>query len=100
MSTLNRITGANFKIESMKLQGQGPWSVPKSALIKTRDEVAVFRMRDGKYLRVSVSVTGKAPNQQIKGKDLKTGDEIVSKGGGFLRVAEIDVTSGEVGHHH
>ena len=95
----------NFKIEYATLQGTSPWSVPKATLVLTRDDVSVFRHRNGKLLRVDVKVTSKNHTKnhsdaQIASKDLIAGDQVVVKGAPFLRVAELDVTSGESGHHH
>lgn len=91
----------NFKVEYLTLQNAAPWSLPKAALVTTQEDRSVYRNRDGKLLRVDVSVVSKTKEHaQIKSDDLRPGDQIVVRGAEFLRVAELDVTSGESGHHH
>ena len=36
----------------------------------------------------------------VRSRDLKPGDSVVVAGAAALRVAELDLTSGEVGHGH
>lgn len=90
-----------FGIETQKLQGGGAWQVPVSTLVNVGAEKSVFRLRDGKYKRVIVSsAKPEQARMRIESRELKSGDQVVVKGGGFLRVAELDATSGESGHHH
>ncbi len=98
---LSKEATKNFKIEYATHQSASPWSLPKTALVMTRDDVSVFRSRKGKLLRVDVKVvTRTQTHAQITSKDLSAGDQVVIQGAGFLRVAELDATSGESGHHH
>jgi len=91
----------NFKIEYLTLQNSAPWILPKSALVTTREDRSVYRNRGGKLLRVDVTLVSRTKDHaQVKSEDLQPGDQIVIRGAEFLRVAELDITSGESGHHH
>mgnify|MGYP003375202170 CR=1 FL=1 len=91
----------NFKIKSITLKGKEPWSVPTTALLLTGDEKNMYRLRGNTFKRIDIEIIRKNSNTvQIKSKDLQSGDSIVIQGVGFLRVAELDVTSGESGHSH
>jgi hypothetical protein len=92
---------ANFDIKSVSVKGKEPWSLPTSALLLTGDEKNMYRLRGNTFKRIDIQIVRKDSNiVQIKSKDLQTGDSIVIQGVGFLRVAELDVTSGESGHSH
>ncbi len=99
--TLTKEATKNFEIQTARLGSASPWTLPHTALVVTGEDKSVFRMRKERFLRVDVEVLKKDKNQiTLRSKNLSLGDEIVVKGAGFLRVAEIDATSGESGHHH
>ena len=92
---------ANFEIKSVILKGKEPWSLPTASLLLTGDEKNMYRLRENAFKRIDIQIVRKEPSVvQIKSKDLQAGDSIVIQGVGFLRVAELDVTSGESGHGH
>lgn len=97
--TLSEEAKKSFGLKTISLSGSGPWSVPLQALVRTGAGKSVYRVRDGRFKAVEVRVT--ANNQTlIQSKDLTSGDSVVTQGAGFVRIAEVDVTSGESGHHH
>lgn len=99
--TLSREAIRNFGIQTLTLGSGTSWNVAKSALLYSGDQVSVFRVRGGAYLRVPVRVEAKESTQvKISSRKLKEGDLIVNQGVAYLRIAELDVTSGESGHHH
>lgn len=99
--TLSKEATKNFEIQTARLGGASPWPLPRTGLVVTGEDKSVFRMRKERFLRVDVEVLKKDKSQvTLRSKDLAPGDEVVVKGAGFLRVAEIDATSGESGHHH
>jgi hypothetical protein len=90
-----------FSVEKIALNGSGPWSVPASALLITGEDKSVYRVRNETFKRVDVTVVQKNKNQAvIQSSELNAGDGLVTKGVGDIRVAEVDVTSGESGHSH
>lgn len=90
----------NFELQFMKLNGDGPWSVNNSALVHAGEEVNVFRRRNGFFKRVDFETSKKGgASLTIDSDDLREGDEIVTSGLGFLRIAEL-ASSGGIAHGH
>lgn len=90
-----------FSIEKLSLNGSGPWTVPVSAILFTSEDKSVYRVRKDFFKRVDVQILRKDKNSAvIQSSDLASGDTLVTKGASSLRVAELDVTSGESGHSH
>lgn len=104
--TLSKEATKNFEIQTARLGNASPWTLPRAALVVTGEDKSVFRVRKERFLRVDVEILKKSKSQvTLRAKDLAPkglapGDEVVVSGAGFLRVAEIDATSGESGHHH
>lgn len=73
--------------------------VPKSALAFFQGEVGVYRLRDGWYKLVEVTLTPKTSS--IKTNEFKANDQIVVEGVPLLRIADLDASGGnEEGHGH
>lgn len=90
----------NFDLQVQKLSGQGPWSVSRSSLLHSGEEVNVFRRRQGFYKRIDFKeVRRTATEITLSSVDLRNGDELVVAGLGFLRIAEM-AASGGVAHGH
>lgn len=92
----------NFDLKLQKLLGKGPWSVPKSAVVRSAEEVNLFRMRDGFFKRIDFREVKKSGSMlTVATEDLREGDQIVVSGLGFLRIAELAATGGAAhGHSH
>ena len=90
-----------FSVEKIALNGAGPWTVPSSSLLITNEGKSVYRVRNETFKRIDVVVLSKNKTQAvIQSDELGAGDGLVTKGAGDIRVAEVDVTSGESGHSH
>lgn len=90
----------NFELKTKKLEGQGPWLVPTSARVFSAEEVNIYRLRSGAFARIDFEVVKETKTEmQITSRDLTTGDELVTVGVGFLRIAEL-AASGGVSHGH
>jgi hypothetical protein len=99
--TLSKEALKTFSVETASLNGSGPWTVPASALLLTGEEKSIYRVRDGAFKRIDIAVVSKNKNQAvIQSDELGSGDQVVTKGVGNVRIAEVDATSGESGHHH
>lgn len=80
----------NFEIKTLKLTGTGPWTVPQIARVTAGEESSLYRMRDGFYKRISFETVQKINSSlRIRSDSLKSGDEIVIQGTGFLRISEL-----------
>lgn len=91
----------NFEIRRVKVASL-PISVVSDAVVYAGIEENLFRYRQGFYKRIDFTVASKADgNLVIQSQHLKLGDEIVTKGLGFLRIAEIAAFGGAPeGHSH
>lgn len=92
----------NFGIRTVALKGAAPWKVPTSATLHALEEVNLYRLRDGFFKRVDFTVTKRASKDMtVLSRELKDGDEIVTDGVGFLRIAELTAFGGAPeGHSH
>jgi 5-methylthioribose kinase len=92
----------NFEIKKIKYDGQVICQIPKSAIVSAGIEVNVYRFRDGFYKRIDFKeIKRDKTNITISSAELKKGDEIVTNGTGFLRIAEIAAFGGAPeGHSH
>lgn len=80
----------------------GSVRIHQKAIVKTKSEKSVFRLRDGWYKRVPIEFVSKESEfTVVKGSLLKSGDQVVSTNVGFLRMAEVFSEEGaEHSHAH
>ncbi|MGE3682683.1 MAG: hypothetical protein AB7G93_13240 [Bdellovibrionales bacterium] len=92
----------NFEIKTLKLANSPPWNVPSTAKVRSGNEINLFRLRDGYFKRIDFNEVRKQGSQIfVASPDLKKGDEIVTIGLGFLRIAELSAFGGLAeGHSH
>jgi hypothetical protein len=87
----------NLDVHFQNLEGNGPWRVPKSSLVRIKHSIGVYRRYDGWITMVLVSVTQRSKNSVlVKSVDLQTGDDIAVSGVPFLRMTEADLNSDTV----
>lgn len=86
----------------MKPVGSSSISIDKNTLVLVKDEKTVFRVREGWIKRVPVKVLAKSNGiYSISSDSLKSEDQIIVHGTGFLRIAEVFATEGAShGHSH
>lgn len=91
----------NFGLSRTKVSSESI-ELPKSAIVTSVAEINVFRYRNGFYKRVEFSEMNRSQDKvRIRSKEIRPGDEIVIKGLGFLRIAEIAAFGGAPeGHSH
>lgn len=98
---LNSQSYKNFKIELSTLKGKGPWIVPRSAIVHSREETHVYRFKDGFFKNFDVEIVKKTGSSAtIKGGDLGSGDQLATKGLGFLMIVDQAVFGEEIAHEH
>ena len=69
--------------------------VSKEAIYKGLNEVNLYRLRDGFFKRIDFkTLSQNKDSYTVSSTDLKNGDQIVIKGVGFLRIAEIAASGG------
>ncbi len=92
----------NFGIQKIKVGNATLVEIPKEAILTAVSEVNIYRVREGFYKRIDFIKMKDANNLiSVKSKDLKSGDEIVIRGLGFLRIAELAAFGGAPeGHSH
>ncbi|HRK07521.1 MAG TPA: hypothetical protein PLZ57_07105 [Pseudobdellovibrionaceae bacterium] len=94
---------ATFGLKRMTIAtGSMAFAIPKTAIVTAGTETNVFRYRAGFYKRIDFEVVSKSQTTlMIRSKELAPGDQIVTSGLGFLRVAEITAFGGGAhGHSH
>ena len=92
----------NFDIEKFEVSNLNAISIDKSTLVTSGVETNVYRYRNGFYKRIDFKVLSKNGSYlTIASKDLSKGDAIVTKGLGFILIAEIAAFGGAPeGHSH
>lgn len=92
----------NFDIAKSKVTNASYVQLPKSAIVTAGTEINLFRLRNGFYKRVDFNLISKNGNSiLVKSTDLAAGDEVVTSGMNFIRLAEIAAFGGAAeGHSH
>lgn len=92
----------NFDIEKVAVNNSQPITISKKTIVTSGVEVNIYRYRDGFYKRIDFAQISKNDSTlTISSKDLAKGDYIVTKGLGFILVAEIAAFGGAPeGHSH
>lgn len=92
----------NFEIEKFEVSNFNSISIEKSTLVTSGVETNIYRYRNGFYKRIDFKILTRNGNKlAINSKDLSKGDSIVTKGLGFILIAEIAAFGGAPeGHSH
>ena len=89
----------SFEVTTLKV-AKLPMPLPVAAQLFLADDVELYRLRDGFYKRIDFK---KLPGKPllVSSPDLRIGDEIVTAGVKFIRIAEIAAFGGAPeGHSH
>lgn len=87
----------NLDITFSRLKGNLSWEIPKSALIRIKHSVGVYRRWNGWITMVLVNVLSQTKDTvTIKSVDLENKDEIAISGVLFLRMTDADLNSDTV----
>ncbi len=98
---LSAKAAASLGLKTSPIAVAGGGKVPASALVFFQDEVGVYRSRGGWIKLVEVALGERTKRDAVvRSKDLKPGDQLVVAGAAAIRVIELDLTSGDVGHGH
>lgn len=92
----------NFEIEKVVVTNSNSTNISKDAVVTSGVEVNLYRYRDGFYKRIDfMKLSKNGIILTISSKDLMKGDSIVTRGLGFILVAEIAAFGGAPeGHSH
>lgn len=92
----------NFEIEKVVVTNSNSTNISKDAVVTSGVEVNLYRYRDGFYKRIDfMKLSKNGTILTISSKDLMKGDSIVTRGLGFILVAEIAAFGGAPeGHSH
>lgn len=99
---LSPLVEKNFEIKRIKVGNEKIILIPVGALVRSGKEVNLFRLRENYYKRIDFETIKKQGAQvEVRSSYLKSGDEIVVEGNGFLLTAEIAAFGGAPeGHSH
>lgn len=87
----------NLGVSFKSLKGNGPWMVPKSAIVRIKHSTGVYRKWDGWITMVLVKIIKQTKETvTIKSIDLQDQDEVALTGVTFLRMTEADLNSDTV----
>lgn len=92
----------NFEIKTEKVNGKGPWTLPATSILLSAEEVNLYRLRGGFFKRIDFFKVNRTKSHiTVSSKELESGDEVVTGGIGFLRIAELAAFGGAPsGHIH
>lgn len=98
---LSAKAATSLGLKTSPIAGSGAVKVPASALVFFQDEVGVYRSRGGWIKLVEVELGDRTRRDAVvRSKELKPSDQLVVAGAAAIRVIELDLTSGDVGHGH
>ncbi len=87
----------NLGVSFSLIKGSGPWTIPKSSLIRIKHSTGVYRKWDNWITMVLVTVLSQTKDTvTIKSIDLESGDEVAITGVTFLRMTDADLNSDTV----
>lgn len=92
----------NFGLSTLKLSAASSWTIPLKARVLSKDEVNLFRIRNGHIKRIDFEkLSNDGDNMKVKSSELLSGDEVIVDGVGYVRIAEITAFGGGTeGHSH
>jgi hypothetical protein len=92
----------NFGMSTLKLNASSSWTIPLKARVLSKDEVNLFRIRNGHIKRIDFEkLSNDGDNMKVKSSELQSGDEVIVDGVGYVRIAEITAFGGgSEGHSH
>lgn len=98
---LSAKAAATLGVKTAPVAGSDPYRVQAASLVFFQDEVGVYRLRDGWLKLIEVQVVEKSKKDAVvRTREMKRGDQIVVAGTALIRVTELDLSSGDVGHGH
>lgn len=84
----------NLGVSYTSVKGKGPWTIPKSALVRIKHSTGVYRKWDGWNTMVLVKVVDQGKKTvTIQSVDLQDQDEVAVTGVPFLRMTDADLNS-------
>lgn len=81
----------NLELEFQTMTDKRIQAVPISSLVHFQDFAAVYRERAGWFKMVEIEPTIHGSYAQFTSKDILSGDRIVTKNSGLIRVIDLDV---------
>lgn len=91
----------NFNLKYISVEATS-LKLPAEAILHAKEEKSIYRLRDGFLKRVDFKVITRSRTEySIESKELKSGDQVLVRGLGFVRMAEIAAFGGAPeGHSH
>lgn len=84
-------------VKFYELKSNGPWVLPKEAIVQVKFTKGVFRRYEGDITFVIVKILKKDGEYvSLTSPDLQSGDEVAVKGASYLRLTEADLNSDTV----
>lgn len=85
----------NMGLRLVGLTGKDAHRLPVGSLVHYQDKVGVYRLRDGWFKLIPVSAAPVTKlDAMVSSTELRPGDQVVTSGAAFLRLAELDIEGG------
>lgn len=95
--TLSPVAEKRMGLQWETLSGSGPWKVPKQSIALIKFTKGVYRKFEGKITMVVLTkIKEEGSNVVISSPDLQEGDQVATSGVKYLRLTEVDISSGTV----
>lgn len=95
--TISPVAEKRMGLQWETLSGAGPWKVPKQSIALIKFTKGVYRKFEGKITMVVLDkIKEEGSNVVISSPDLQEGDQVATTGVKYLRLTEVDISSGTV----
>lgn len=87
----------NLGVSFTPIKGNGPWTLPKSSIVRIKNSYGVYRKWNGWITLVFIKILNQTNKTiTIKSVDLQDEDLVAISGVSFLRMTEADLNSDTV----
>lgn len=88
----------NLEVITSPISASAPLKLPLTSLIYSQSEVGVYRLRSGWFKYIEVKIISKIAKEAIvQSSELVSKDQIAIQGGDLLKLADLNVWSGDDG---
>ena len=88
----------NLEVVTAPIPSSGSLRLSLSSLIYSQSEVGVYRLRTGWFKYIEVKIISKTPTEAIvRTSELRPSDQVAISGGDLLKLADLNVWSGDEG---
>lgn len=95
---LSEVALKNIEVSAQVINSAGAQKLPLSALVRSQEHAGVYRLRAGWFKFIEVKPASKAESGfVVQSPDIKPGDQVVTRGAEFLKLAELNIWNHDEG---